>query len=129
MRVISLHVANGDVTVERGSGPDTVIITSGIRGVTSPTGLEKLAFGQFVIRSSCGSTFSNDHCERGYVLRVRSDTSVTVDTDEGNVSADNLSGTLRLNSGESDVTVTGARGALRLTSGEGNISALASSAR
>jgi hypothetical protein len=119
---VSLRVASGTVTVERGSGPRTVVRTWGTRGLSFPTDQERVAGRSLVIRSTCGTFNFSNNCSRNYVVHVGPAVSVTVDSGEGDIVVGAMSGPLTLYTGEGDVTVRNGDGLLRATTGEGDIS-------
>jgi hypothetical protein len=120
---VTVEVDNGSVTIERSAGPGTSVDSSGTRGVTTPTDVERLTGGTLAIRSSCGSTLLNNHCTRHYVLRVEPNVSLHISSQQGNVNVSGVDGSLVLHSDEGDVTVTGGTGALRASTQQGNVSA------
>ncbi len=123
VQAVTVEVGRGSVTVERSAGPDTVVETSGTRGLTSPSDLERVSGRTLTIRSSCGWTFSNNRCSRDYVLKVPPSATLHINTGQGNVGVVGVDGALAVNSGEGDVTVRDGTGPLRATSGQGSVSA------
>jgi Putative adhesin len=123
LTAVTVDVGTGSVTVERNAGPDTVVTTSGSRGLTWPTDEEHVSGSSLTIRSRCRQPFFGDHCNRNYVLHVQPATSLTVTTGEGTIDVGDIGGALSLNSGQGDVTIAGGGGALRVFTGEGNVSA------
>jgi len=123
VRSVEVNVGTGSVVIERGSGSDAVVDTSGARGVSSPTDDEHLHGGALVITSTCGSTFFSNHCVRNYVVRVPSTVSVVAGSDQGDVTATGIDGALRLHSDQGDVTVRGGRSPVAMSSDQGDVTA------
>jgi len=125
LTAVTVDVGTGSVTVERNARPDTVVTTSGSRGLTWPTDEEHVSGSSLTIRSRCRQPFFGDHCNRNYVLHVEPTTSLTVTTGEGTIDVDGIDGALALNSGQGDVAIAGGSGAVRVFTGEGNVSGTA----
>jgi Putative adhesin len=123
LTAVNVDVGTGSVTVQPRSGPGAVVTTSGTFGVTSPTDVERVTGSTLAIRSECGSVFFDNRCDRNYVLQVQSSVSVRIDTGEGDIDVDGLSGVLAVHSGQGDIAVSGGGRSIRATTGQGNISA------
>jgi hypothetical protein len=123
VRAVSVAVDEGSVTIERGSGPNTIVETSGARGIVWPSDHEQISDGTLVIHSSCGSTFLNNRCHRDYVLRVPPQVSVMARSAQGDLAVVGVEGALDLHSDEGQVSVTGAAGSVQASSDQGGVSA------
>ena len=55
---VTVEVSSGDITVEPGTGTETMVTTSGVHGLTYPTDEEHVVGHTLVIRSSCGTRSS-----------------------------------------------------------------------
>jgi hypothetical protein len=123
VRAVTVRVDIGSVTIERATGSETAVDSTGVRGLTTPSDHEHLTGQTLVITSTCGETFFNNRCRRNYVVHVAPTVSVTVTSDEGDVETDGIDGPLDLHSGQGDVTVRGASGSVRATSSQGSVEA------
>jgi hypothetical protein len=119
---VTVHVSSGDVTIERSTGVDTEVATSGVHGLTNPTDQERVVGHTLVISSSCGPSIPFDNrCTRNYVLHLQPEARVSADSDQGSVSATGMDGVLSVHSGQGDVTVIGGSNALQASSGQGAV--------
>jgi hypothetical protein len=125
---VTVDVSNGDITVERGSGADAVVATSGIHGLTYPTDEEHMDGDALVIRSSCGTNIFNDRCTRNYVLHLPSAIAVTASSGEGDVTVTDMGNAVSAHSAQGDVTISGGSGTVKASSGQGAVTVSRSSA-
>jgi len=125
---VTLQVSSGDLTIERVTGADTVVSTSGVHGLTYPTDAEQVVGHTLVIRSSCGTTIFNDRCTRNYVVHVASDVAVTATSGQGNVTVTGTNKVISGHSDQGDVTITGGSGTVQASSGQGDVTIMRSSA-
>jgi hypothetical protein len=123
VHAVTVDIASGSVAVERGSGSATVVDSSGTRGLSFPTDVERVAGTTLVLRSHCGSAFVNNFCNRNYIVKVDPSVSVAIVTGQGDVTVNAIDGPLTLNTGEGAVTVRRVSGTLRAITGQGDISA------
>ncbi len=120
---LTVDVADGSVTVERGTGSGAVVESSGSRSERVPTNQVRLTGHTLAISSSCGSGVFNDWCVRNYVLQVPAGTSVTAELGTGAIAVSGIDGALKLGSEDGSVTVTGggSHGPVQAMSGTGSI--------
>jgi hypothetical protein len=118
---VTVEVGSGDVTVERGTGTDATVVTSGVHGLTYPTDEERLVGHTLVVRSSCGRRIFNDRCNRNYVLRLPSEAVVTASSGEGDVKVTDMGKAVLVHSDQGDVTIAGGSGTVQATSGQGTV--------
>jgi hypothetical protein len=123
VHAVKVDIGSGSVTIERGTGSASVVDSSGTRGLSFPTDMERVAGSTLVIRSHCGSALVNNYCNRNYIVKVDRAVSVAIVTGQGDVSVNAIDGPLTLNTGEGAVTVRHASGTLQAFTGQGDISA------
>jgi hypothetical protein len=125
---VTVEVDSGNITVERATGQNTLVTTSGVHGLTDPTDQEHVVNHSLVIRSSCGTRIFNDRCDRNYVIHVQSEATVTARSGQGNVTVTDMAGAISAHSDQGDVTITGGSGHLAASSGQGGVTVSRSSA-
>jgi hypothetical protein len=118
---VTVEVDSGDITVEPGTGTETMVMTSGVHGLTYPTDEEQRVGHRLIIRSSCGTKFFNDRCNRNYVLHLPSNAAVTASSGEGDVKVTNMGKAVSAHSDQGDVTITGGSGMVQGSSGQGTV--------
>ena len=89
---VTVDVSSGEIVIERTAGINTVVTTTGVHGLTSPTDEERVVGRTLTIRSSCGSTPFNDRCRRNYVLHVQPGVALTADSAQGDVNITDMEG-------------------------------------
>jgi hypothetical protein len=125
---LTVHVDGGDVTVARGTGPDTVVTTTGVHGLTYPTDTEHVVGQRLDIGSNCGTTIFNDRCSRSYVVHVPSGVAVTATSGQGTVRVSGMDRSVTAHSDQGDVAITGGSGSVEASSGQGSVTVSESSA-
>ena len=119
---VSVHVSSGDVTIERSTGADTEVATSGVHGLTYPTDQERMVGHTLMISSSCGPSIPfNNRCTRDYVLRLNPQVGVIADSGQGSVNVTGMDGVLSVHSDQGDVTIIGGSNKLQASSGQGDV--------
>jgi hypothetical protein len=118
---VTVEVSSGDITVEPGTGTETMVMTSGVHGLTYPTDEEQLVGHTLVIRSSCGTRIFNDRCNRNYVLHLPSEAAVTASSGEGDVTVTDMGRAVSAHSDQGDVTVAGGSGTVQASTGQGTV--------
>ena len=125
---VTVEVSSGDITVEPGTGTETMVTTSGVHGLTYPTDEEQLVGHTLVIRSSCGARIFNDRCNRNYVLHLPSEAAVTASSGEGNVNVADIGGAVSAHSDQGDVMIAGGSDTVQASSGQGSVAVTRSDA-
>jgi len=118
---VTVNVASGSVTVERGSGSGAVVTSSGYRGQRTPTNHVRVSGHTLTVRSSCASGLRLGWCTRNYVLEVPARTAVTAHLGTGAVEVSGVDGPLDLQSDDGSITVTGTTGSVHASSGTGRV--------
>lgn len=126
---VIINLDSGSVTVEPSSVGVTVVKTFGTEGVTLPTDSEHVSGRTLFIKSSCGFAFSNNHCNRNYILHVPPRVAVSVSSGMGDIVVNGIKGALSLASGQGNVTDSGAVASLHATSSQGDVIATKLAAR
>jgi Putative adhesin len=130
VRVLDVDVDSGSVVVEPWSGVGASVTSTVTQGTTSPSNVEAVAGGMLRINSSCGASYlGDDRCKLDVMVRVPAVTKVTVETEDGDIRANGVTGSLALHSDQGDVTVIGARGRLDLSSGQGDVTVIGARGR
>ena len=118
---VMVEVSSGDITVEPGTGTETVVATSGVHGLTYPTDEEQLVGHTLVVRSSCGTRIFNDRCDRNYVVHLPSEAAVTASSGEGDVNVTDMGRSVSAHSDQGDITIAGGSGTVTASSGQGSV--------
>ena len=118
---VTVEVSSGDITVEPGTGTETMVTTSGVHGLTYPTDEEQLVGHTLVIRSNCGTRIFNDRCNRNYVVHLPSEAAVTASSGEGDVKVTDMGRAVSAHSDQGDVTIAGGSGTVQASSGQGDV--------
>jgi hypothetical protein len=81
LQKVIVDVQSGSVTVQPSDRSDTVVESSGTRGLLRPTDDEHVVSRTLIIGSSCRPKILAEHCTRHYILRVPWKVSVVTDPD------------------------------------------------
>jgi hypothetical protein len=118
--------ATGSVSIDASpAGTGQITVTRRVeRGLRAPSHSETIVGTTLRMRSDCPA-FANFHCSVSYSIHVPPTTSVTVDSDGGNVHVHDLSSAVDAGSSGGGVEVARVSGPLKLRSSGGGVRATA----